>query len=216
MSILASAKKDLNLAEHPEENIEATVSFDEKVTALEALHHIQIHLNAPKNQYNSYGNYHYRSCEDILAAVKPLLEETKCVLTLTDHLEMIGERFYIRAEARLHHIPSSTSISNFAYAREAEKQGGMSESQVTGSASTYARKYALNGLFALDDTKIDATKDPDTQPKDRLQMLRKKMQEDGITEEKICALYKVKKLEDLKDVHLKNIEDHWSDIKESK
>lgn len=213
---MASAKKDLNLGEHTEENIEATVSYDEPITALEALHHIQIRLNAPKNQFNSYGNYHYRSCEDILAAVKPLLEETKCVLTLTDHIDLIGERFYVRAEARLHHLPSSTSVSNYAYAREAEKQGGMSESQVTGSASTYARKYALNGLFALDDTKIEATKDPDTQPKDRLQMLRKRMKDDGISEEKICGLYKVKKLDDLKDVHLKNIEEHWEDIKGAK
>ena len=183
-------------------------------TALDALHYIQIRLNAPKNQFNSYGNYHYRSCEDILAAVKPLLEETDTVLKLTDEIIQIGERFYVKATAQLLHTKSNTGEDGVAYAREGDRQGGMSESQVTGSASTYARKYALNGLFCLDDTKVDATKDPDTQPKDRLQMLRKRMQDDGITEEKICTLYKVKSLEDLKEVHFKNIEEHWQEIKE--
>lgn len=193
------------------ESKEKKPTFD---TALDALHYIQIRLNAPKNQFNSYGNYHYRSCEDILAAVKPLLEETDTVLKLTDEIIQIGERFYVKATAQLLHTKSSTEENGVAYAREGDRQGGMSESQVTGSASTYARKYALNGLFCLDDTKVDATKDPDTQPKDRLQMLRKRMQDDGITEEKICTLYKVKSLEDLKEVHFKNIEEHWQEIKE--
>ena len=193
------------------ESKEKKPTFD---TALDALHYIQIRLNAPKNQFNSYGNYHYRSCEDILAAVKPLLEETDTVLKLTDEIIQIGERFYVKATAQLLHTKSNTGEDGVAYAREGDRQGGMSESQVTGSASTYARKYALNGLFCLDDTKVDATKDPDTQPKDRLQMLRKRMQDDGITEEKICTLYKVKSLEDLKEVHFKNIEEHWQEIKE--
>lgn len=193
------------------ESKEKKPTFD---TALDALHYIQIRLNAPKNQFNSYGNYHYRSCEDILAAVKPLLEETDTVLKLTDEIIQIGERFYVKAMAQLLHTKSGTGEDGVAYAREGDRQGGMSESQVTGSASTYARKYALNGLFCLDDTKVDATKDPDTQPKDRLQMLRKRMQDDGITEEKICTLYKVKSLEDLKEVHFKNIEEHWQEIKE--
>ena len=194
------------------ESKEKKPTFD---TALDALHYIQIRLNAPKNQFNSYGNYHYRSCEDILAAVKPLLEETDTVLKLTDEIIQIGERFYVKATAKLLHTKSNTDENGVAYAREGDRQGGMSESQVTGSASTYARKYALNGLFCLDDTKVDATKDPDTQPKDRLQMLRKRMQDDGITEEKICTLYKVKSLEDLKEVHFKNIEEHWQEIKET-
>lgn len=181
-----------------------------------ALHYIQLKLNAPKNQFNSYGGYHYRSLEDILAAVKPLLEETHCLLRLKDEIIQIGDRFYVKSTAVLEYLPTYSSIEGVAFAREADKQGGMSESQVTGSASTYARKYALNGLFCLDDTKIEATKDPDTRPKDALQMLRKKMKEDGITEEKICTLYKVKKLEDLKDAHLKNIEEHWEDIKGAK
>ena len=193
------------------ESKEKKPTFD---TALDALHYIQIRLNAPKNQFNSYGNYHYRSCEEILAAVKPLLEETDTVLKLTDEIVQIGERFYVKAMAQLLHTKSNTGEDGVAYAREGDRQGGMSESQVTGSASTYARKYALNGLFCLDDTKVDATKDPDTQPKDRLQMLRKRMQDDGVTEEKICTLYKVKKLEELKEVHLKNIEEHWQEIKE--
>jgi hypothetical protein len=120
------------------------------------LHEIQTQLNVPKNQVNKFGGYNYRSCEDILEAVKRLLPED-VFLTLNDELINMGDRFYIKATATLSH-PESVSISVSALAREPENRKGMDESQITGSASSYARKYALNGLFCIDDTKdADAT-----------------------------------------------------------
>ena len=119
----------------------------------EKLLKIQMELKAPKGQYNSFGKYKYRSCEDILEAVKPLLEKYKCILTLEDKLEHVGERYYIKALARLADTEDDTNIVNMALAREAESKSGMDASQITGTASSYARKYALNGLFCIDDTK---------------------------------------------------------------
>lgn len=114
---------------------------------------IQTELKANKGQYNSFGKYNYRSCEDILESVKPLLAKNKATLTITDHLELIGERYYIKAVATLSDCESEESIVNCAYAREEENKKGMDASQVTGATSSYARKYALNGLFCIDDTK---------------------------------------------------------------
>lgn len=113
---------------------------------------IQQRLNAPKNNYNSFGNYKYRSCEDILAAVKPLLNELKCTLTLSDEMVNAGNRYYIKATATLTNANGMQSVTT-AFAREEETKKGMDASQITGTASSYARKYALNGLFAIDDTK---------------------------------------------------------------
>lgn len=114
---------------------------------------IQSKLKAPKSQYNSFGKYKYRSCEDILEAVKPLLSETKTVLSVTDRMEVVGDRIYVRAEAHLNDCEDSGEIITVAYAREEESKKGMDSSQVTGAASSYARKYALNGLFCIDDNK---------------------------------------------------------------
>lgn len=114
---------------------------------------IQSKLKAPKGQYNSFGKYKYRSCEDILEAVKPLLSETKTVLSVTDRMEVVGNRIYVRAEAHLNDCEDSGEITTVAYAREEESKKGMDSSQVTGAASSYARKYALNGLFCIDDNK---------------------------------------------------------------
>lgn len=114
---------------------------------------IQSRLKAPKGQYNSFGKYKYRSCEDILEAVKPLLSETKTVLSVTDRMEVVGDRIYVRAEAHLNDCEDSGEIATVAYAREEESKKGMDSSQVTGAASSYARKYALNGLFCIDDNK---------------------------------------------------------------
>lgn len=114
---------------------------------------IQQDLKAPKGQYNSFGKYNYRSCEDILEAVKPLLNANNCTLTISDELCNIGERYYIRATATLKDAESGEYYTNIAYAREAETKTGMDASQITGTASSYARKYALNGLFCIDDTK---------------------------------------------------------------
>lgn len=116
---------------------------------------IQQKLNAPKNQYNKFGNYYYRSCEDILMAVKPLLVETGCTLTCNDEIILLADRFYVKATFTLTN-KEGKSISASALAREQEKVTGQIEAQITGAASSYARKYALNALFCIDDNK-----DPD-------------------------------------------------------
>lgn len=113
---------------------------------------IQSELKAPKSQTNAFGKYKYRNCEDILEAVKPLLLKYKCALTISDTLEQIGERYYIKANVTLFDTESEIVITNTSYAREEENKKGMDGSQVTGASSSYARKYALNGLFAIDDT----------------------------------------------------------------
>lgn len=115
------------------------------------LQEIQHKLKAPKGQYNSFGKYKYRSCEDILEAVKPILNEVECTLTLSDEIVLIGDRYYIKATAKL--TGADTNEVTTAYAREDLDKKGMDGSQVTGTASSYARKYALNGLFCIDDTK---------------------------------------------------------------
>lgn len=119
----------------------------------EKLLKIQSSISVPKNQHNKFGNYDYRSCEDILSALKPLLKEVKCTVTVNDELVMIGDRYYIKATATLIDCESGESISNESYAREEESKKGMDSSQITGTASSYARKYALNGLLLLDDVK---------------------------------------------------------------
>lgn len=125
----------------------------------ETLQKIQTELKAPKGQYNSFGKYKYRSCEDTLEAVKPILAKYNASITLSDSLEYIGNRYYIKATATLH-IGESESCQVTAFAREEEEKKGMDGSQITGTASSYARKYALNGLLAIDDTKdSDATND---------------------------------------------------------
>lgn len=113
----------------------------------------QSELKAPKNQYNSFGKYNYRSCEDILEAAKPINKKHGLVLLLTDKPVWIGQRYYIEATARLYDIESEQFIEATASAREADTKKGMDDSQVTGTASSYARKYALNGLYNIDDTK---------------------------------------------------------------
>ena len=120
----------------------------------EKLNKIQTELKAPKGQYNSFGKYKYRSCEDILEAIKPFLTETKTVLTINDEIVFIGNRFYVKATAVLADCENENSfIHNTAFAREDDSKKGMDGSQITGASSSYARKYALNGLFAIDDTK---------------------------------------------------------------
>lgn len=124
----------------------------------EKLANIQSELNCPKNQKNNFGNYNYRSCEDILEAVKPLLAKNKLTLTISDEIEQIGDRYYVRAIASLTDIEKVEenkiqTIQSEAFAREDENKKGMDLSQVTGATSSYARKYALNGLFCIDDTK---------------------------------------------------------------
>lgn len=120
------------------------------------LNKIQTELKAVKGQYNNFGKYSYRSCEDILEALKPLLKQYQTIVTISDDIEVIGNRFYVKATARIFDVDSGEFIETTAYAREAENKKGMDSAQVTGSTSSYARKYALNGLLAIDDNK-----DPD-------------------------------------------------------
>lgn len=117
---------------------------------------IQSELKAPKGQTNKFGGYKYRSCEDILTALKPLLSKWSCTLAISDDIVEVGGRVYVKATATLASSGDDYSINVSGFAREAETKKGMDDAQITGSASSYARKYALNGLFAIDDTK-----DPD-------------------------------------------------------
>ena len=123
------------------------MNIQEKLTT------IQLDLKAPKSKRSNFGNYNYRSCEDILEAVKPLLAANMCSLTLDDDILCIRDRVYVKATATLTDHAEGATISTHAFAREAETKKGMDESQITGTASSYARKYALSGLFAIDDTK---------------------------------------------------------------
>ena len=127
------------------------------MTLKEKLMNIQAELKAPKNLRNSFGNYNYRNVESILEALKPLLVKYKATVTLEDEIVEIGGRFYVKACAGILDVDtndkeSDLMITSYAYAREAEVKKGMDEAQITGATSSYARKYALNGLFLLDDT----------------------------------------------------------------
>ena len=154
---------------------------DKKLNIYEKLSNIQNELKAPKGQYNKFGNYKYRSCEDILEAVKPILKENRTSLVISDELVVLGnnnpisyietyydkdlkrentktiiscgERYYIKSKATLYDLDSNDKIENIGFAREEETKKGMDGSQITGASSSYARKYALNGLFNIDDTK---------------------------------------------------------------
>jgi hypothetical protein len=133
---------------------------------MNALQTIQLKLKAPKSQFNKFGNYNYRNCEDIQEAVKPLLGETNSTLTLSDDIVEIGGALFVRSTATLSYpypeVDSTQQIKTTvtAYAMHAKEQKGMNDAQITGAASSYARKYALNGLFLIDDTKdADSTND---------------------------------------------------------
>lgn len=118
-----------------------------------ALMAVQAELKAPKNQHNSFGKYDYRSAEDIIEAVKPLLKENGLFLNMSDDIVLIGDRYYVKATVKVVDVVTGESVQTSALAREAAQKKGMDESQVTGTASSYARKYALNGLFAIDDNR---------------------------------------------------------------
>ena len=171
----------------------------------EKLAFIQQELKAPKGQYNSFGKYNYRSCEDILEAVKPLLKLKRLVLTINDELVNVGDRYYIKAVAILKDTEDEgLTITNTAYAREAETKAGMDLSQITGTASSYARKYALNGLFLIDDTK-DADTDEHAKQTGQQPRTEKKATKAQIDTLKgmvkdipaMLKFYKVDKIEDL-------------------
>ncbi len=131
--------------------------MSDKKSIYQILNYIQVGLKAPKGQVNSFGRYNYRSCEDILEALKAPLREVDCSVILSDEISIVSDRVYVTATATLY-APGGQNVSTKAHAREPLNKKGMDESQITGAASSYARKYALNGLFAIDDTKdADAT-----------------------------------------------------------
>lgn len=136
----------------------------------ELLSHIQKTLKAPKSQYNKFGKYNYRNCEDILEVVKPLLPDGAHV-TVGDEIVQIGERYYIKATASLSY--KKNIIEKVAYAREPLNKKGMDESQITGATSSYARKYSLNGLFAIDDTKDADNDNSEEAEKKKIQLIEK-------------------------------------------
>lgn len=127
------------------------------MTVYEKLMNVQAELKAPKSQYNSFGKYKYRNCEDILEAVKPINKKYGALVLLSDEIVTIGERYYVKATATFVDVEKGENISVTAFAREEETKKGMDGSQVTGASSSYARKYALNGLYDIDDTKDSDT-----------------------------------------------------------
>jgi len=159
----------------------------------EELLEIQKELKAPKNQRNNFGGYNYRSCEDILEALKPLLLKKKLVLRLNDDLVNIGDRYYIKATAIL--TNGTETIENTAYAREEETKKGMDGSQITGAASSYARKYALNGLFLIDDVNDSDEENTEEKQKEKLKLIAELgnlIDETGADREKVYVYYGVK------------------------
>lgn len=174
----------------------------------EKLMNVQQELKAPKGKWNSFGKYNYRSCEDILDAVKPILEKNKLTLTLTDTIVPASEtRFYVKATARLIDIEMADVegsepriIENTAFAREEAEKKGMDGSQITGTASSYARKYALNGLFLIDDTKDADTDEYHNQNEQTKLITKAQIKKLGELVDDIPAMlnyYKVDKIENM-------------------
>lgn len=174
---------------------------------MENLLKIQSELKAPKDQINKFGNYNYRSCEDILEAVKPLLLKYKCCLSITDEIVLIGTRYYVKASALFTDGSSSVIVNSFA--RESEEKKGMDSSQITGAASSYARKYALNGLFLIDDNKDVDSVQKDPEPNNYTDIINA-----------IKKINECKSLEDLQKVWTENktlqVSEAFSKAKENK
>lgn len=170
------------------ENIEKIT--DSQVVLNQRVGDIQHKLKAPKWQYNSFGKYNYRSCEDILEGVKPLLKEHNLALLIDDEIVQIGERYYVKATAKI--TDGREIVSATAYAREPDTKKGMDESQITGATSSYARKYALNALLCIDDTKdadtMDNSKKPVQQTQETVynwQTLKARATQGGISEDEL-------------------------------
>ena len=163
----------------------------------ESLFNIQQELKAPKSQRNDFGNFSYRSCEDILEAVKPLLKANNCVLIINDELVNVGERYYIKATATLKSVEDGDNISNSAYAREPAEKKGADLSQITGACSSYARKYALNGLFCIDDVKDSDTTNNGKNDAKATKTQIKRLKELYTDIPAMLDYYKLEKLEDM-------------------
>jgi hypothetical protein len=156
-----------------------TETSKKDASLVQKLARIQRELKAPKNQYNSFGKYNYRNCEDIMEAVKPFLEDL--ILIVSDDIVQVGERYYVKATASL--IDTNEKVlSNTAFARESETKAGMDSAQITGAASSYARKYALNGLLAIDDTKDADSQDNSQKTKATPKTVKTELLEEDVQE----------------------------------
>lgn len=191
------------------------------MTLLEKLQKIQYEMKAPKNLRNTFGNYNYRNAEGIMEAFKPYGEKYKVVLVVSDLIKNINDKVYVEATATLFDVESDQHIKNIAYAREASEKKGMDPAQVTGATSSYARKYALNGLFLLDDTKDPDTDEyqkqtttsgkgkkaaePTEEPEIPIATIGKLLNGNKINEDFVCGLYKVATLEGLTQNQRKHI-----------
>lgn len=182
---------------------------------------IQQELKAPKDRKNSYGGYNYRSAEDILTAVKPLLDKYECTMTLSDDIVQVGNRIYVKATVTIDDGNESRTVT--AYAREAETRKGMDDSQITGTASSYARKYALNGLLLIDDTKDADTDEYRKQNGDiseqpigftKAKVLEARCEREGVDYAKICAMCKVSRFEDISEYNHALLIKEWDKWKE--
>lgn len=177
--------------------LSATIVNNYKGGCMETLNRIQKELKAPKSQYNAFGKFNYRKCEDILEAVKPLLG--KATLVITDEIVMIGNRYYVKAVATL--TDGDKSVSATAYARESEEKKGMDSAMLTGATSSYARKYALSGLLCIDDNAdADVTHNgngngviSDEEKSQIVDMLSEK----NISMDKFCSKFSIKELSEL-------------------
>jgi len=203
------------------------------MSVYEKLIKVQSELKAPKSRKNTFGKYNYRNLEDILEGAKPLLKKYGASLVITDTIENVGERYYVKATATFIDTETGESISNSALAREAAEKKGMDDSQITGTSSSYARKYALNGLFLIDDTKDADTDEAHIEAEARAKKAEddtknealitdigsmkipdikvKVLQQDidnGITdEEKLLKFFKVEKLEDVTEAKFRDYVD---------
>lgn len=198
----------------------------------EKLFEIQQELKAPKGQFNEFSNFKYRSCEDILEAVKPILKKYKVVIICEDILTMIGERYYVKAIARLCDVETGEKIDSSAYARETDSRSKMDPAQITGAASSYARKYALNGLLCIDDAKdADSMDNRDCEkqkePQQRQNMpkqihnlveashiatIRAEIERTGAKEKAVCYSYGIRSLNDMTMEQYRNAMDTFKEM----
>lgn len=192
------------------------------MTVFEKLADVQQSLIAPKNQFNKFGGYNYRSCEDILEGLKPCLKKVKATIRLSDEIIMVGERIYVMATATFTDAESGESINNTAFAREEDSAKGMSAAQCTGSSSSYARKYALNGLFCIDDVKDADTRDNREESKkktdsakasaDHMKRISDQCESTGTNPSVILAHLGIEKMSDMTEEQYKDVCKNWSKI----
>lgn len=195
-----------------------TANFKERISSLVN------ELKAPKTQRNTFGNYDYRSLEDILQAVKPLLFKYGMILNITDDIVLVGDRYYIKSTATLEDIESDKKVLSTGFAREAKERKKYDESQLTGSASSYARKYALNGLFNIDDTKdsdfmnnssqTEEKQDPNLISDNQRRKLFAVSSKNGMSNEQVSALIKTFGYDSTKKIQKKDFDNILSMIGE--